>query len=70
MEVGSDLYLIAEVVGAIITQHRYDLQVFRVTLPEHIGMLRVRNPYFDSASESPSDKSKGRSDGSGDEFPF
>jgi hypothetical protein len=70
MALGGDLYLLAEVVGAIIQQHRHDLQVFTVSLPDHVGMVRVRNPYFEGKSESPDDRAAGRSDDSVGEFPF
>lgn len=69
-ELGSDLYLLARVVGNLLLQHSKRLKTLSYTLPPDVGVVRVKNPYFFGGSESPEDKSTGRSAEGGDVFPF
>lgn len=69
-QLGSDLYLLARVLGAILAQHTHNLRVFRVVLPDDVGVVRVKNPYYARGSEKPADSAAGQSDGNGGEFPF
>jgi len=76
-ELGDRVYVLTQVLGSILMQHKTRLTKLRVVLPSTVGSVRVRNPYYEGRSESPEDKTKGRSDGIGgvglsidDLFPF
>lgn len=69
-KLGSDLYLLARVVGCILARHSQMLQTHRIELPEDVGVVRVKNPYYAHGSERPTDRAAGQSDSSGGELPF
>lgn len=67
---GSDLYLLATVLGSVIRAHQFLFTKLEVELPSSVGAVRIPNPYFDKRSGSPEDKAAGQSDDSVGEFPF
>ncbi len=69
-ELGSDLYLLARVVGAILMQYPKKYADDEVSLPSDIGMVKVRNPYYQGQSEGPTDSLAGPTAGSLGELPF
>ena len=75
-ELGDRVYLLTQVLGSVLIQHKKNLTRIRVVLPSDVGSVRIRNPYYEGRSESPEDKSSGQSDGIGgvessiDDFPF
>jgi hypothetical protein len=69
-ELGSDLYLLAQVLGSILQQKGKKLESEGFDLPDTVGSVRIKNPYFDSRSEKPNDEAAGQSDDFGGELPF
>ncbi len=69
-ELGSDIYLLASVLGCVLRENEAKLRKLGVQLPSNVGAVRIRNPYYDQRSESPKDEASGQSDDSVGEFPF
>lgn len=69
-ELGSDIYLLASVLSAVLQQTDGRFLKLEITLPPNVGAIRVKNPYYDRKSESPKPKGSGQSDDSVGDFPF
>lgn len=73
---GDRIYLLTQVLGAVLMQHKRALSKFRVVLPTTIGSVRVRNPYYEGSREGSKPEGSepttnvGGDKSSIDEFPF
>jgi len=69
-KVGSDLYLLATILGSIMVQWKKPLSAMAVKLPDNVGAFRIRNPYYSRDSENPPTEADGQSTDGEDLPPF
>lgn len=69
-ELGADLYLLARVIGSILVRHGTFLKSLRVKLPDDVGVVRVKNPYYEKESRPASSDEEAGVDGLDELFPF